>query len=376
MTRTPWIRAGSAVLAAMLLAACTASNAEKSNSETVATEVSSTSLTVAVESVRSESVADTIAATGSVAAWEEVVIGAEANGVALTVVSVDEGDPVKKGDVLARLDDTLLAAQIVQQEAAIEEAEANLKAAEEANARGQKLLQSSNVSKETIETRETAVRVTTAKLSAARAALNMLKVQSDRMRIVSPVDGFISKRSAVIGTVVQTGTELFRIVRDNRIEVAAKVAEQHLARIRAGQTVEVTDAAGNLSTGTVRAIAVTVDETTRLGTVHVALPLGTSLKPGMFARVAIATAAQTVLTVPEGAIIWRDGQAGVFTVATDATVAFRPIVTSTRADGRVAVVAGLAGGDRIVTAGAGFLADGNRVRIAVAETADDGRKSP
>jgi RND family efflux transporter MFP subunit len=203
----------------------------------------------------------------------------------------------------------------------------------------------------------------------------MLDVQSDRTRVVAPVDGVVSKRSAVVGAVVQTGTELFRIVRDGRIEVAAKVAEQHLADIHPGQSAEVTDAAGNRSPGTVRAIAPTVDEKTRLGIVHVALPPGTSLKPGMSARVAIGAEAQTVLTVPQAAIVWRDGETGVFMVAADGTVAFQAITTGSRADGRVAVTGGIAEGDRIVTAGAGFLSDGSHVRVAVADAVDDGAVS-
>jgi RND family efflux transporter MFP subunit len=362
------LRIAGILLAAGMLAACSASNAARSDGAPAAQPSEAASLAVTVESGRQENISRTITATGSVAAWQELVIGAETNGVAVADVLVDEGARVKKGDVLARLDDSLLRAQVAQQQAAIAEAGANLESAQAAEARGAKLVESSNVSKESQETRVTARKTAEAKLDAARAALDLLQVQLDKTRIVAPADGIVSKRSAVVGTVVQTGTELFRIIRDGKLEVAAKVAEQYLGDVQTGATVAVTDAASHGATGRVRTVAPTVDESTRLGTVYVSLDEGSGLRPGMSARVSIAGEAETAFTVPENALVWRNGQAAVFTVGTDDKVALKDVTVGARAGGRAAV-AGIDADDRIVTAGAGFLNAGDKVRVVVADAA-------
>ncbi|PBB83515.1 efflux RND transporter periplasmic adaptor subunit [Mesorhizobium sp. WSM3876] len=325
-------------------------------------------LTVSVEKVVPQTVTSSVSATGTVAAWQEATIGAEESGLRLTEVLVAEGDHVKAGDVVARLDDLLLKAQLAEQKAAVEQAQATLDSALSAAARANKLLASNAVSVETAEDKATAVKTGKAGVDQAQAAAERLQAQLDRTTIRAPFDGIVSSKPAVTGSIVQAGTELMKIVRDGRLEVGVLVPEKVLTAISAGQPANIVDASGRAFSGSVSQVAETVNATTRLATVYVAVGEGSGLKPGMFARVTIETAASRQLTVAERALVWHAGKPAVFVVGDDGKVTERPIVTGTRQNGRVAIENGLAEGDRVVVAGAGFLNDGNLVRVAADET--------
>ncbi|WP_210180296.1 efflux RND transporter periplasmic adaptor subunit [Mesorhizobium sp. WSM3873] len=325
-------------------------------------------LTVSVEKVVPQTVTSSVSATGTVAAWQEATIGAEESGLRLTEVLVAEGDHVKAGDVVARLDDLLLKAQLAEQKAAVEQAQATLDSALSAAARANKLLASNVVSVETAEDKATAVKTGKAGVDQAQAAAERLQAQLDRTTIRAPFDGIVSSKPAVTGSIVQAGTELMKIVRDGRLEVGVLVPEKVLTAISAGQPANIVDASGRAFSGSVSQVAETVNATTRLATVYVAVGEGSGLKPGMFARVTIETAASRQLTVAERALVWHAGKPTVLVVGDDGKVTERPIVTGTRQNGRVAIENGLAEGDRVVVAGAGFLNDGNLVRVAADET--------
>ncbi|GLS39900.1 secretion protein HlyD [Mesorhizobium tianshanense] len=328
------------------------------------TPVQAASLTVSVEKVRKDEIASAITATGTVQAWQEATIGSQTSGLQLTEVLVAEGDHVSKGDVIACLDDTVLRAELAEQKAAVEQARATLEAAETASARAQKLIASNAISTETAEERATTVKTSRAQLVQAQAAADNIAAQLARTEIRSPFDGTVSTRPAVAGSIVQSGTELMRIVRDGKVEVAVQMPEKDLAAITADQAATITDASGRAFSGRVSSIAEKVDGTTRLGTVYVAAQDNSGLRPGMFARVSIATSAAQVLNVAESALTWRDGKPSVFIVGQDGKVAARAVETGSRKDGRVAIVSGLAEGDRVVVSGAGLLNDGNLVRVA------------
>ncbi|WP_292428330.1 efflux RND transporter periplasmic adaptor subunit [Mesorhizobium sp.] len=321
-------------------------------------------LTVSVEMVRSDQITASVSAAGTVAAWQEATIGAEESGLRLTDVLVKEGDHVKAGDVVARLDDSLLKAQLAEQKAAVAQAQATLDSALSAAARADKLLASNAVSAETAEDKATAVKTGKAGVEQAEAAAERLQAQLDRTTIRAPFDGIVSGKPAVAGSIVQAGTELMKIVRDGRLEVGVLVPEKDLAAISVGQAATIVDAAGRTFSGSVSSIAETVNSTTRLATVYVGIGEGSGLKPGMFARVSIETAASRQLTVAETALVWHDGKPAVFTVDDGGKVGARPVVTGSRQNGRVAIASGLSEGDHVVVAGAGFLSDGNLVRVA------------
>lgn len=341
-----------------------------------AAPVQVTTLTVSVETVHSEAVTSSVSATGTVAAWQEAAIGAEESGLRLTDVMVAEGDHVQAGDVVARLDASLLKAQLAEQKAAVTQARATLDSAISSAARADKLLASNAVSAETAEEKATAVKTGQAQVEQAEAAAERLQAELDRTTIRAPFAGTVSSKPAVAGSIVQAGTELMKIIRDGRLEVGVLVPEKDLATITVGQAASVVDAAGRRFSGSVSSIAETVNSTTRLATVYVSLGEGSGLKPGMFARVSIATAASQQLSVAESALVWHDSKPAVFVVDASGKVSARPIATGARQNGRVAVESGLSEGDSIVVAGAGFLSDGNLVRVAANEANAGGATRP
>ncbi|WP_454918732.1 efflux RND transporter periplasmic adaptor subunit [Xanthobacter sediminis] len=326
---------------------------------------SATAFTVAVYTVRESRIDRTIMATGTVAAWREMPIGSEASGLAVVEVLADEGDKVRKGQVLARLNRTLLAAQLAQHKAAVDEAEARLSNALSDQSRAH-TVKSGVMSQQTIELRETLVKTSAAQLASARAILEETKARLAHTEISAPTDAIVMSRSATLGQIVETGTELFRLIEAERIEVNALVPEGDLDRIQPLQAARVIDPNGQKVEATVRRVAPQVSERTRLGTVRVALPAGTTLKPGMFVRVEIETGGVDAVTVPFRALVWRNGRAAVFTVAEDGTAALKTVTLGHRTSSAVEVAQGLAPGERIVVDGAGLLTEGERVRVGAA----------
>lgn len=353
-----WVAPSALLLACSLISACTrGETADRAAAEPRA------ALTVAVATVGRQALQNRILASGSVAPWRELVIGSEASGLAVAEIAVEEGQSVRKGDLLVRLNDAALNAQIAEQNALIDEAAANLASSQRELDRAQQLVTTKAISQQTADERATTVKTNEAKLTAARAVLEQLKVQLARTRIVAPDDGYVLKRSVSLGQVVSSGTELVRMVQRSRLEVDASVAEAELLAIRPGDGVRVTDPAGRSLTASVRELAPSVDSTSRLGTVRIDLPADSGLKPGMFVRVEIETEPRIALAVPRQALVWRAGGAGVFLVHTDASVALKPVATGRQMEDLVEITSGLAENQRIVSEGAAFLNDGDKVQV-------------
>lgn len=351
--------------ACALLPACTPGDAARPS----AADETRAALTVETALAEMRPMQVRLTAVGTVTAWRELVIGSQMNGLAVVEMAVDAGDRVSEGQLLLRLDNAVLRTQIDQQKAAIAEAEANLENAEQEQARSDALVTSRAISQQTADTRKTTLRTSRAKLDAAKAALAEQEAQFARTEVRAPAAGLVSSRAVDVGQVVSTGTELVRIIRDNRLQVDARVPEGELALVREGAPVEVTGPDGRTTAATIRQIAPVLDSTTRLAVVHVDLPADTGLKAGMFARVALDGASALSLTVPRSALVWRGGKAGVFLLGSGGTVTLTPVETGRQVDGRVEIRSGLEAGDRIVTAGAGLLSSGDRVSFAHAAAA-------
>jgi HlyD family secretion protein len=322
-------------------------------------------LTVTVDTVRESRIDSAIVGIGTVAAWREMPISSEANGLAIVEIQADDGDKVEKGQILARLNQSLLLAQIDQNKAAIAEAEAGLANASSDEKRAHTVT-GGIISQQTIEQRETLVKTTTAKLASARAILEETKARLAQTEIVAPTNAIVATRSATLGQVVQTGTELFRLIQDGRIEVNALVPETDIFKVLPQQSARIVDPMGRVSHAEVRLVAPVIDARTRLGTVRIALSADTDLKPGMFVRVEIEAGGTAALTIPLKALVWRDGHAAVFTVRDDGTAILRTITLGRKNSSDVEVVQGLAAGERIVVEGAGLLNDGEKVHAEVA----------
>ena len=321
------------------------------------------SLSVSVTTPAATRWPQTVAANGNIAAWQEASIGAEAQGLRLTDVRAQVGDRVKRGQVLALLAGDTLAADAAATRASLAEAEAT-RAEAAANAERARQLQASGA----ISTQQIEQYVTGEATAEARAAVLRARVKADEVRlaqtrILAPDDGVISSRSATVGAISQPGQELFRLIRRERLEWRADVAAAELVRIRPGMTVTLAAAGGVAVKGTVRMIAPTVDAATRNGLVFVDLPLPGAAKAGMFARGEFAIGEQEALTLPQSAVLLRDGFSYVFRVGAGNKVQQVKVAVGQRSGDRIAVTSGLDAKASVVAQGAGFLADGDVVRI-------------
>lgn len=322
------------------------------------------SLSVETVAPKRQAWSRTVAATGSIAARDELLVGADATGVRLTEVLVDTGSIVKRGQLMARADDALLQAQLAQQQAQVRAAEADQAQAVSNLERAERVGDSGLYSAEVLETRRTAAAAATAKLQLAQAQRRETEVKIAHTRVLAPADGVVTRRSATVGAVLQPGVELFRVMRDQQLEWLAELPVHALAQVKPGTAVRVTDSAGRTVDAQVRRIAPTIDPQTRNGLVHVALPTGTPLQAGGHARGEIDIGRATALTLPESVLLQRDGQPHVFLLRADGVAQLARIETGARQGGLVEVTGGLADNARVISTGAGFVKDGERVLLA------------
>jgi RND family efflux transporter MFP subunit len=307
-----------------------------------------------------------LGANGNVAAWQEAVIGSESAGLRLAEVRVNVGDVVKKGQVLAVFATEAVNADVDQARAALQEAQANAAAAAEDAKRARSLQSSGAFSEQQVMQYLTTERTANARMVAARAGLAQQQLRLKYTQVVAPDSGIISARSATVGAVVGVGTELFRMIRQGRLEWRAEVTAAELARIKSGMPVIVRAANGGDVAGRVRTIGPTIDPQTRNALVYVDLPPALSanapLKAGMFASGQFELGSSGAVTVPQQAVAVRDGFSYVFRVNADQRVSQLKIQTGRRLGDRIEVLNGLAPDALIVLGGAGFLNDGDLVR--------------
>lgn len=330
-------------------------------------------LTVELTTPRQQTLSRTVAASGSVAARDELLIGSDASGVRLTEVLVDTGSRVQRGQLLARGDDAQLQAQLAQQLALIKQAQAEREQADANLDRAERIADSGIYSVEAVQTRRTAALAAAAKLELAQAQKRELDVRIAHTRVLAPAAGVISAKSASVGLVMNPGAELFRLIRDEQIEWRAELPEHALAQVQPGALVIVTFDDGRKLEGRVRLVAPTIDARSRNGLVYVALPPGTPLKAGGHAKGEIVVATAPMLTLPEAVVFNRDGSNFVYVVDHERKARLTRINTGARQRGLVEVSSGLAADARVVATGAGFVKDGEAVRVA--EPATQGRGS-
>ncbi|NBY17396.1 MAG: efflux RND transporter periplasmic adaptor subunit [Betaproteobacteria bacterium] len=308
-----------------------------------------------------------LSANGSLAAWQESVIGAEANGLRLTDVKVNVGDRVRQGDVLATLQSDSVRAELAQAQASLSEAQANLQKTRTDIEASRALVQKGFISAGQMNQSQLNESVAMARVEAAEAMIQVQRVRLGQTQVRAPDAGVISARNATLGSVVGAGTELFRLIRQGRLEWRAEVTASEIGRVAVGAPVAVVSASGAEIKGRVRMIAPSVDPQTRNALVYVDLqePLG-SARAGMFARGVIDLGTSQALTLPQTAVIVRDGFSYTYQVDADQKVAQLKIQTGRLIGDRIEVLGGLPAGARVVASGAAFLNHGDRVRVATA----------
>lgn len=242
----------------------------------------------------------TISANGSVLPWQEAVIGAQLPGLRIMEVKVGIGDWVKQGDVLLTLG-------------------------------------------------------------------NRTRDGGDYIqgRVIAPDDGVISAANASVGSTVQSGAELFRLIRKGRLEWRAELTADELMQVRKGMPAEITVGEGRTVKGRVRAISPAVDPQTRYGHALVDLPNDAHLIAGLFARgeIMLGEANTVAQTLPQTAVIQRDGAAYVYVIGADGKVSERKVGIGQRSGDRIAITSGLEPGTPVAESGGAFLTDGDLVQV-------------
>ena len=312
-----------------------------------------------------------IGANGNVAAWQEAVIGTEVSGLRLTEVRVNVGDVVRRGMLLAAFSADTVQAELALQRATLAEAEASFAEAKANADRARQVQASGALSGQQVGQFLTAEATAKARVDAAHAQVQSQELRLRHTRIEAPDDGIVSSRTATVGAVAAPGQELFRLIRQGRLEWRGEVPAAQLHRVRAGQAVKVVTPAGDPVEGRVRMVGPTVDGTSRNALVYVDLKAApTLLRPGMFVRGEIDMGASRALTLPQSAVLLREGFTYAYRVGDDGRVVQLKIDTGRREGDRIEVLRGLAEGVRVVRSGVAFLADGDLVRIVDAPAKD------
>jgi len=302
-------------------------------------------------------------ANGNVVAWQEAVIGAEISNYRITEVRAQVGDKVKKGQILARIASDTVASELAEAQAAVAELQASASEAKDNAARARELREKGFYSSQLNTQYQTAQHTAAARLAAARARQQAAEVRMSKTNVLAPDDGVISARSASVGSLTQPGEELFRLIRGGRLEWRAEVPSSDLASVKAGQLATLTGPGGELVKGKVRAVAPSVDPQTRNGLVYVDLPADSPIRAGMFARGEFQLAQSPALTLPQTAVVLREGFAYAFRLEGSDRVAQTKLQLGRRQGERIEVVSGLTPAARVVENGAGFLADGDVVKV-------------
>ena len=342
-------------------------NTDKAQDKSAAT--GKPALTVSIVKPTSQVLAQSIAANGSLAAWQEASVSAEVTGLRLIELNANVGDTVTKGQVLARFSQDTLNAEIAATRAQVADAQA---AADEAKSNGQRardMEKTGFYSQQAISQWLNAEKSASARLEAAKANLSLQDLRLKNTAVRAPDDGVITSRTAVIGSVLAPGVELFRMIRQGRLEWRAELTTAELTQVKKGSMVQI-EVAGNASkvvAGKVRQIAPVLDSQTRNAIVYVDISnadvRARDLKAGQFLRGSFAGLSKSSLTVPSSAIVMRDGFSYVFVLTAQTKVAQTKVTVGQRTGNTVEITSGLKSDTAVVATGAAFLADGDLVKV-------------
>ncbi|MDF2417079.1 efflux RND transporter periplasmic adaptor subunit [Acinetobacter beijerinckii] len=329
--------------------------------------VQKAALTVTVIQPQQQNWQQTFTANGNIAAWQEVVIGSELSGQRLTKVNVNVGDQVKRGQVLAEINSETIRADLAAAKASYAEAQAVLTDAITNNKRIQQLKNTGAISAQEATQYQTSQATAQARLDAAKAQIESNQLRLSQTQVVSPDHGVISARIATVGSLAQTGQELFRLIRDQRLEWRAEVTTTDLYKLQQGMTAHIIspDPAQPAVTGKVRMIAPVIDPQTRYGLVYVDIPTTQALRMGMFVKGEFDLGQKLALTIPQTALLLRDGFSYVFIVDNKNRVSQQKVQVGRRSGDRVEIL-DLNPNVNVVSSGTGFLTDGDLVTVAKA----------
>ncbi len=309
----------------------------------------------------------TLVLNGSIYPWQEALVSAEISGLRIQQILADVGTRVSKGQLLVMLADETVKADLQKQLATVDRDKAALAEAKSNADRAREIQNSGALSAQKINEYVIAEQTARANLALSEAELENQKIRLRQTKVVAPDDGVISSRSANLGNVVSAGTELFRLVRQGRIEWRGEVNAEQQTALHAGQLVRLTLSGGHTVNGKVRLISPTVDNNTRNALVYVDIPKD-SAKPGMYVQGEVDIGQQQGVAVPLSAVTYRDGFAYVFELApADAQglskVIQRKVQTGRSHGEQIELLGSLNTQAQFVLSGGAFLNDGDIVKV-------------
>ncbi len=318
--------------------------------------------TVSVVAVEPREIEGGLAASGNLVPREDTAIFSQLTGYRVSQVLVDEGAWVKAGQPLARLDDTLLRAQLTQQTALAAQQRVAATRADAEAARVKGLDTQGVLSQEEIDTRRYAAQSAHAQAAAQMAAANDVRTREGLMTVRAPYSGLIIERSVRAGDMGGGTTPWFRMAKDGQIELLADLSEDALGKVHVGDPVRVNLADGTEIAGKVRIVSPGIDPQTKLGRVRISLPVRPDVRAGGFARAVFLGATRSGSAVPETAVRYDADGASVMVVGSDDKVARVPVTTGTRGGGWVELLTGPPAGSRVVQKVSSMLVPGDTVK--------------
>lgn len=305
-----------------------------------------------------------ITATGTLAARRPMPVGVVGEGGRVVSVTVDAGDWVRQGQVLAVIDRSVQTQQAQAARSQIEVARADASLAQANLDRALQLVERGFISKADVD-RLTATRdAAAARVRVAQAQYNELVARNSRLNIVAPAAGLVLERNVEPGQTVGGGSgALFNIARGGEMELLAQVGETELARLSVGTPAEVLPVGMDTAlTGQVWQLAPVIDQSGRQGTARIALSYAPGLRPGGFATATIKSGTVVAPLLPESAIQTDDEGSFVYVVGKDDAVERRAITLGPVTQDGIIVSGGLTGRERIVLRAGGFLNPGDRIK--------------
>ncbi len=313
-----------------------------------------------------KSVASNITFSGGIAARYDMPIGNDGDTGRVVAVYVEAGDHVRRGQILAKLDDSVVIPQVNRLAASLEQARAQAELSQAEYKRALGVAAAGALSAEDIEKRRATAVTDGANVKVAAAQLAESEARLKRTRITAPIDGVVLTRKAEVGQIANPGGEaLFRVASGGEVEMRGQLAEQDLAQVKVGDaaTVYLTGLPRAFS-GRVRLLGAIIDPQSRLGEIRIALTPDPALRPGAFARGSVTIGKAQRPVVPQTAVLADTAGSYVFIVNAQGKAERRAVrVADTSAEG-IVIGAGLAGTERVVTTAGGFLRDGEPVQVA------------
>lgn len=317
---------------------------------------------VTVVAVAPRAIEGGLIASGTLVPREDTAIFSDLSGFRVSRVLVDEGTWVRAGQPMAQLDDTLLRAQLDQQNALAAQQQVQAERAEAEAARVKGLDDEGVLSQEQVEARRFAARAARAQANAQAASARDLRVREGKMTLRAPYAGLVIERNVRPGDPAGGANAWFRLAKDGQIELAADVSENALTKLRPGATAEVTLADGEQVRGVVRLVSPRVDANTKLGKVRISLPVMSQIRSGGFARASFTGVSVAHLAVPETAVRYDADGAAVMVVGADNKITRVAVSTGQRGGGFVELLSGPQEGAWVVAKAATMLVSGDVVK--------------